>query len=862
MRDAIAMWRNTKMVVLVALSAALYAAILIPFKPIPIIPGITEIRPAAAVPIVTGLLFGPAAAWGCGMGNLIGDFFGTVGPGSLFGLLGNFLLAYIPYRLWHLIYRGRPAVGSLRQLPGFALVTLAGSAACGVVIAYGIDILGIAPYAVVATIITVNNFLVGIVLGMPLLALLYPRAHHWGLTYLQIMADEDVGSGMLAPVAGLVVVAAGVVGALAALDKMGVFAITGAIARALATHHPVGAAVEASRGTALWMPEEMSLRELGLACSVLLCGGAALLARLPWRYRPVGMTTATKGEEAAPTGLRVADLSFAYPDQKVPALEAVSFRQKPGELRFLMGRTGAGKSTLCLCLNGVIPQLQQGQYRGKVEAAGCDVARLPVAQTAQQVGVVFQDFESQLFCSDVVHEVAFALENRGVLPQQMHKAVERWLNTMGLSHLRHREPATLSGGEKQRLALAAVMAADPQVVILDEPMTDLDPQGATEVNQAFGRLHEQGRTLLIVDHNSPRAAQADVLMVLAEGQLAYEGSAQELLSEAQRAQELEIGPLPTADIFARIGLSARPVTVAAAAKELRRLGAQLNQHQWEQLLQQEAERASSYGQLIVQAHDVHFSYTETPALRGVSLEVHRGEFVIILGSNGSGKTTLCKHFNGLLKPQSGEVVVAGQSTDQRDTADLAGIVGYLFQNPDHQLFADTVYAEVAFGPRNLGLEDPEVDTLTELEGYEQADPFALTKGQRQRVALASVLALGPQVIVFDEPTTGLDIPQQQAMFKLLSRLNDEGQTIIMVTHHTELALSYAHRAILMADGQIIADGPARQVFSEPKVCARAHQSLPASAELSQELFGVTLLSPAEFAHCVRLPERPGEGEQR
>ena len=176
MRDAIAMWRSTKMVVLVALTAAVYAAVLIPFKPIPIIPGITEIRPAAAIPIVCGLLFGPAAAWGSAIGNLMGDFFGTVGPGSLFGLVGNFLLAYVPYRLWHLFQPRRLANGSVRQIVPFVLVAVAGSASCAIVVGFGVDLLGIAPYEIVTTIIAINNVVVGVVVGMPLLALLSPRA--------------------------------------------------------------------------------------------------------------------------------------------------------------------------------------------------------------------------------------------------------------------------------------------------------------------------------------------------------------------------------------------------------------------------------------------------------------------------------------------------------------------------------------------------------------------------------------------------------------------------------------------------------------------------------------------------------------
>lgn len=273
MRDAIVMWRHTKMVVLVALTAAIYAAILIPFKPIPIIPGITEIRPAAVIPFVCGLLFGPAAAWGSAIGNLMGDFFGTLGPGSLFGIVGNFLLAYVPYRLWHLLRPNTPATGSPGQVPLLVVVVTAGSTACAVIIGFGVDLLGIAPYQVVSTIIAVNNILVGTILGIPLLALVQSRAYKRNLTYRQILSRADLAGGIVAIPAAVVVLAAGLIGAFAALDKAGV---VGSIVGTLI------APLSAVRGEALWLPAEMALRTLGLYCSIIIVLGSLLLARQPF----------------------------------------------------------------------------------------------------------------------------------------------------------------------------------------------------------------------------------------------------------------------------------------------------------------------------------------------------------------------------------------------------------------------------------------------------------------------------------------------------------------------------------------------------------------------------------------------------
>ncbi len=562
------------------------------------------------------------------------------------------------------------------------------------------------------------------------------------------------------------------------------------------------------------------------------------------------------------------NLTFTYPDAATPALDGIHFTQSPGQVCCLMGRTGAGKSTLCLCLNGTIPHLQPGKYSGQALVSGRNAADIPVGQLSEQVGIVFQDFDSQLFRSNIRSEVAFGLENRGIPRDQMQQAVDRWLATVGLTELADRAPSTLSGGEKQRLALAAVMACEPDVVILDEATTDLDPLGKAEVMGACWRLKDQGHTLLLVTHDSAQALAADRLLVLDEGQVVYDSSPLEPLTDPQAARQLHLQCLTPARICALLDLPDRPTSTAEAIECLRRRDARLDESAWQQLQRNSASRVRRLGEPLIEARNVSFSYNGAAALEDVSLQVRRGEFVLILGSNGSGKTTLCKHFNGLLKPDTGDVLVAGSSTAQVDAADLARTVGYLFQNPDHQIFAQTVFEEVAFGPCNLGFSKKEIAervtealNVTELTEYREMDPFVLTRGERQRVALASILAMSPQVIVFDEPTTGLDFPQQVAMLKLLARLREAGHTVVVVTHHTELALPYADRVVLMNDGHIIADGLVREVFSQPQLCAQAHQETPPSLQISQELFGVPLLSPEEFARCVQTsPAGPG-GQQ-
>jgi len=569
--------------------------------------------------------------------------------------------------------------------------------------------------------------------------------------------------------------------------------------------------------------------------------------------------TGTPGEPVQARGLE-----FTYRGGERPALRDVSLHLEAGELAFLMGRTGAGKSTLCLCLNGVIPAMQPGRFAGEVRIGGERISGRPVYEVARQVGMLFQDFEAQLLASDVEREVAFGLENAGMPREEMHRRVAEALEMVGLEGLRGRDPATLSGGQKQRLALAAVLAPQPSVLVLDEPTTDLDPMGKRELARILAELSGRGVTMLIAEHEATDALGAESIVALKGGEAAFDGAPTELLRDPPACRELGVLPLQMPELFERLGLQERPLTLEDAAAALQAKGWHLDEAECEQLDAQ----AEAEGEPLIELDQVTFSYPGAgrPALEDVTLAVDEGEFLVILGENGSGKSTLAKHLNGLLSPTSGTVRVAGTETRETSVRELAGWVGYLFQNPDHQIFASTVAEEVAFGPRNLGASRREVEErvaraleLTELSGWEERDPFVLTKGERQRVALASVLACRPRVIVFDEPTTGLDGLQQRAMMDLLRRLNAEGHTIIVITHCTWAAAEYARRALVLDEGRLVADRPVREVFADQELLARTGQVRPAVAELSRALGGPTLLSVDEAARCLRPDGRDGGG---
>jgi len=539
-----------------------------------------------------------------------------------------------------------------------------------------------------------------------------------------------------------------------------------------------------------------------------------------------------------------------------PALDGIDLDLDAGELAYLMGRTGAGKSTLCLCLSGIIPRMQPGRFSGEVRVGGEVISGRPVYEVARSVGALFQNFEAQLLASDVEREVAFGLESAGLPREEMRGRVSEALELVGLSDLRGRDPATLSGGQKQRLALAAVLAPEPAVLVLDEPTTDLDPIARRELGRVVDELSARGVTLLIAEHEAGDALLADSLLALSGGEKQYDGPPEALLRDSERSRALGILPLQLAELGARLGVEALPLDPAEAAEELRAEGWSPDADECALL----AREAPEPGEPLIELEGVSFTYPDSgeTALRDVSLTIREGEFVVLLGENGSGKSTLAKHLNGLLSPGSGTVLVAGRDTRRAAVQELAAQVGYLFQNPDHQIFSSTVREEVAFGPRNLGASEREVQerveealAATELAGWEERDPFVLTKGERQRVALASVLACRPRVIVFDEPTTGLDGLQQRAMMELLARLNAGGTTVIVITHCTWAAAEYGHRALVLDEGRLVADGGVREVFGDAELLARTGQVPPDVAIVSQAIGGVTLLSVDEVERCLR-----------
>lgn len=511
--------------------------------------------------------------------------------------------------------------------------------------------------------------------------------------------------------------------------------------------------------------------------------------------------------------IELREVTYSYPGNKLPVLRDLSLEVAEGEFLLVIGASGSGKSTLLRCLNGLVPHFYGGTFLGQIRVAGRDPLAEGPRGMSNTVGFVLQDPESQFVVDSVEDELAFAMENHNLEPSVMRKRVEEVLDQLNIAHLRNRKINTLSGGEKQRVAIGAVLTLQPDVLVLDEPTSQLDPQAAEEVLTTLQKLNSDlGLTIVLSEHRLERVVQyADRLMYLpghAESPLL--GSPPEILLQVdlvppliKLAKEMEWRPLP---LTIKDGLSfAR--------------GLSIHPDQGQDLSFRDGMDQSS-PEAIVNIRDLWFSYDGHEALTGLSLSVAAGEFVALMGRNGSGKTTLLKHMVGLLHPDRGRVELWGEDIRGRDVEDIARRVGYVPQNPGSVLFADTLRDELDFTRRSHGLATGDYeDLLRRLHLSEFADsyPRDLSGGERQRAAMAAILVADPDVILLDEPTRGLDYEQKQSLAQFLRAKQSQGKAVIMSTHDVELVAQCADRVVILGEGQIVVDGPTREVMSNSMV---------------------------------------------
>ncbi|MCS7282553.1 MAG: energy-coupling factor ABC transporter ATP-binding protein [Anaerolineae bacterium] len=492
--------------------------------------------------------------------------------------------------------------------------------------------------------------------------------------------------------------------------------------------------------------------------------------------------------------LLVENLTFRYQARPEPAIQDVSFALRPGEIVLVAGASGCGKTTLIRCINGLIPRTYRGELQGRILVYGRDARAMSMAELSQQVGTLLQDPERQIVGSFVLNEVAFGLENLGLPRSEILRRVDEALAYLGISHLRDRETFYLSGGEKQKVALAGLLAMRPRILLLDEPLASLDPASAQEALALFRRLADEGISILLVEHRVEDALsiRPDRVLFLQDGRVAYEGPP-EGMTEAVDYRQVK---LPAPLVLQRAADAPPPIFEPAI-------------------------RPNGREPLVV-FEDVTFAYDEEgpPVIRNVNLTIRRGDIVAVLGPNGAGKTTLVKHAIGLLKPRRGRVLVEGRDTRELSVAQVAHTVGYVFQSPSHMLFAPTVREELAFGPKNLGFSPQEIAAgvahaveVVNLKGLEDYPPLALSFGQQKRVSIAAILAMRSRILAMDEPTAGQDYWNYMAFMDSILQMPGFA-AVLFITHDLDLAICYANRVILMAEGEIVADGPPEVVLAD------------------------------------------------
>ena len=527
---------------------------------------------------------------------------------------------------------------------------------------------------------------------------------------------------------------------------------------------------------------------------------------------------------------RIDDLSFRYHGRSEDSLSNVTFTLYPGEVLLLAGPSGCGKTTLLRCMNGLIPRGYRGKLTGSVQINGEEVRGLLPARLAQSVGTLLQDPEKQIVGAHVRSEVAFGPENLGLPADEIARRVDEALGRMNLRHLANQATFSLSGGEKQKVALAGILAMRPTLLLLDEPLASLDPMSARDALLAFRQLADAGATVVLVEHRveDAFAIRPDRVLYLQQGRVGYDGPADGLAEVAE---------------WREIKLPARQVI-----ERLKREG-QTGGSNAPRGKPEDKTRADPTPLLAFE--EVSFHYDDGPEiLRDITLEIRRGDRIALLGPNATGKSTLVKLAIGLLKPSRGRVLIDGRDTRELTVAQVARTVGYCFQSPTQMLFAPTVTEELTFGPNNLGFEPQELRasvarsiTLLNLVGVEQESPLALSFGQQKRVTIASVLAMQSRILALDEPTAGQDYGNYMAfMDQLLGTRKHADQTsgvashfdaILFITHDLDLAITYASRILLLAEGRIAADGRSEDLLSDHALLARC-RLLPTSL-LSENL---------------------------
>lgn len=560
------------------------------------------------------------------------------------------------------------------------------------------------------------------------------------------------------------------------------------------------------------------------------------------------------------------------------ALKDIDLSVEEGTFVGLIGPSGAGKSTLASAITGAIPHHYRGRLFGSTLVAGLDTCEASLTDIAKVAGSVLQDIDAQMVASVVEDELLFGLENFGIDHREIEGRIASALDAVGIADLRHREIATLSGGQKQKVAIAAILAMTPRVIVMDEPTSALDPASARDVFEVLRRAKElTGMTVILIEQTVALLAEyCDRVVVIDQGRIALDGTPTDVFSHGEALRAIGVDTPRTVRIsnsLAEAGLAPNdsPALTLDGAEALvagilapglsksspivpRTLGDR-----------PDARNTVDERPIIVDVAGAAYSYgTGQAGIEGIDLTVRAGEILAVVGQNGAGKTTFTKLLNGLIKPSAGVVRIAGLDTRTTPVSALASHAATLFQNPDRQLCRNTVVEEISFG---LELQGAPADAARERARRvaatfglpENASPFNLSRGQRQMVALASVVALEPELIILDESTSGLDYRECMTVMETVRQRALDGAAVVMVCHDMEVVSDFADTLAVMAEGRLIEVGPSREVFANDALLAHARIAAPCVPALGKRLaarFHPSFAHITEVADLVALVKEP------
>ncbi|MCX6168521.1 MAG: energy-coupling factor transporter ATPase [Ignavibacteriales bacterium] len=538
---------------------------------------------------------------------------------------------------------------------------------------------------------------------------------------------------------------------------------------------------------------------------------------------------------------------YRYEDGISDTLSKLNFKVSKGEFVGLMGRTGAGKTTTLMLLNGLIPHFFDGVFDGEVISNTMNTARYRVQTLARFIGLVMQDPETQIFGITVEKDVAFGPSNLAYGKEKILELVGKSLKAVGLQGYENRLTTELSGGEKQRLTIAGVLAMEPEILILDEPTSELDPAGKVEIYKLLSDLrNDQHVTILISGHDSEEMLQyTDRILVLDNGSIVWEGKPENLFCNFELTGKFGIHSPEAAEIFYKLNndKTFSNNSIVTNNKQFVEHFFEKYNFNFDQNKNIQKVKKDITVNSVIEARDISFSYKKGQlSLHKINVKINKGEFVALIGKNGAGKTTFSKHLNGLLRPDSGQILINGRDIKAISTAELSKEVGYVFQNPDHQIFAANIWEEIDYGLKNLFLTEDERNKrihaaleFVGLEKFKDRHPFTLGKGERQKLAVATILAMEPGILVIDEPTTGQDWDGTKRMMEMLEKLHHRGHTILAITHNMRLAAEYADRVIVFSAGKIVLDGTPKEVFYQEEILNSVSITPPDSVLIGSKL---------------------------